>query len=65
MDAERDEPSAYRVVRNDAGQYSIWPVARENAVGWQDAGPTGTKSECLAHIEQVWTDVTPRRAVDA
>lgn len=64
MDAERDEPSTYRVVRNDAGQYSIWPATRDNAPGWQDAGASGTKAECLAHIEQVWTDMTPRRAVD-
>ena len=29
-------------------QYSIWPADRENAPGWHDAGPTGTKEDCLA-----------------
>jgi len=50
----------YRVVMNDEGQYSIWPVGRENAPGWRDAGFTGGKGECLAHIQEVWTDLRPR-----
>jgi len=32
---------------------------RENALGWNDAGKTGTKAECLAYIEEVWTDMRP------
>ena len=27
--------------------------------GWHDAGPTGTKEDCLAYIERVWTDMRP------
>jgi MbtH protein len=50
----------YRVVVNDEEQYSIWPVGRENAPGWRDAGFTGGKDECLAHIQEVWTDLRPR-----
>ncbi|ONI92033.1 MbtH family protein [Saccharothrix sp. ALI-22-I] len=49
----------YRVVRNDAGQYSIWPDDQGVPVGWTDAGRSGTKDECLAHIDQVWTDLRP------
>ncbi len=48
-----------KVVVNDEEQYSIWPVDRENPAGWRDAGKTGTKQECLAYIEQVWTDMRP------
>jgi MbtH protein len=48
-----------KVVINDEEQYSIWPVDRENAPGWRDAGKSGTKEECLAYIEQVWTDMRP------
>lgn len=48
-----------KVVINDEEQYSIWPVDRENAPGWRDAGKAGTKEECLAYVEQVWTDMRP------
>ncbi len=49
----------YKVVVNDEGQYSIWDATRENPLGWLDAGKTGSKEECLAHIEEVWTDMRP------
>ena len=49
----------YKVVMNAEEQYSIWPADRENALGWNDAGKTGTKAECLAYIEEVWTDMRP------
>lgn len=50
---------SFKVVVNHEGQYSIWPAQRTNAVGWKDVGPTGTKEECLAYIEQAWTDMRP------
>jgi len=56
-----------KVVVNDEEQYSIWPVDRENPAGWRDAGKSGTKQECLAYIELVWTDMRPlslRRQMD-
>ncbi|WP_327085642.1 MbtH family NRPS accessory protein [Nonomuraea sp. NBC_01738] len=54
-----------KVVLNDEEQYSIWPAARENPSGWRDAGFTGTKEACLAHIDQVWTDMRPRSLREA
>ena len=48
-----------KVVVNHEEQYSIWPIHRENAPGWRDAGKTGTKAECLEFINQVWTDMRP------
>jgi MbtH protein len=52
------EPT-YKVVVNDEEQYSIWPEGRDNALGWRDAGTSGTKEECLAWIEENWTDMRP------
>jgi MbtH protein len=49
----------FRVVINDEQQYSIWPAAFTNALGWTDVGVSGSKSVCLAHIEAVWTDMRP------
>lgn len=58
----------YRVVVNDEEQYSIWPSGKQIPPGWRDAGKRGTEAECLAHIEEVWTDMRPlslRREMDA
>lgn len=49
----------YKVVLNHEEQYSIWPVERPNPLGWQDAGKQGSRSECLAYINEVWTDMRP------
>jgi MbtH protein len=49
-----------KVVVNDEDQYSLWPAERENPPGWRDAGRTGTRTECLEFISQVWTDMVPR-----
>jgi MbtH protein len=56
-----EETMIYKVIVNDEEQYSIWPADRENALGWRDAGKTGTKEECLAYIKQVWSEMQPPR----
>lgn len=56
---EREDNTIYNVVVNHEEQYSIWPANRENALGWNGAGKTGTKEECLAYIKEVWTDMRP------
>lgn len=56
---DREDTTIYQVVVNHEEQYSIWPADRENALGWNDAGKQGTKAECLAYIEEVWTDMRP------
>ena len=56
---DNDEQVNFCVVLNDEEQYSIWPADRENALGWRDAGKTGTKAECLAYIKEVWSDMRP------
>lgn len=55
----------YRVVRNHEEQHSIWPADRANPAGWQDEGFAGAKDECLAHIAEVWPDITPRSVREA
>lgn len=63
-----DDPTIYTVVVNDEEQYSIWPSDREPPLGWRAAGMTGTRADCLAHIEAVWTDMRPlslRQAMNA
>ncbi|WP_165227156.1 MbtH family protein [Aquisphaera insulae] len=59
MPLEDREEMTYRVVSNHEEQYSIWFVDRELPPGWKEVGKSGTKDECLAHIEEVWTDMRP------
>lgn len=54
-----EDTTIYKVVVNHEEQYSIWPADRENALGWRDEGKSGLKSECLAYIKEVWTDMRP------
>ena len=56
---EHEDNTRYIVVVNHEEQYSIWPEDREIPLGWKDAGKRGTKAECLAYIEEVWTDMRP------
>jgi MbtH protein len=58
-DPDEEDTTTYKVVINHEEQYSIWPVDRENPLGWNDVGKSGTKQECLDHIEEVWTDMRP------
>jgi uncharacterized protein YbdZ (MbtH family) len=56
---EDEDTTIYKVVVNHEEQYSIWLADRENPKGWQDAGKSGLKKECLAYIKEVWTDMRP------
>ncbi|MFF4616649.1 MbtH family protein [Nonomuraea jabiensis] len=60
----------YLVVVNHEEQYSIWFADRDLPAGWRSEGTSGTRDECLSHIEKVWTDMRPlslrrRMAADA
>ena len=49
----------YHVVVNDEEQHSVWAAGQEPPAGWRQTGFVGTKDECLAHIDEVWTDMRP------
>lgn len=57
--SETQESSRFHVVINGEEQYSIWPADRELPAGWSIGGLSGDREACLAHIEQVWTDMRP------
>ena len=56
---EEDDLLTYIVVVNHEEQYSIWPDYKEIPNGWRSAGKSGPKAECLAYINEVWTDMRP------
>ncbi|WP_393060972.1 MbtH family protein [Streptomyces sp. LN549] len=57
-----DEDQIFDVVVNAEEQHSIWPVGRDLPDGWTGTGFQGRKADCLAHIDAVWTDITPLSA---
>lgn len=55
-----DENAIFKVVVNHEEQYSIWPAYKtEIPGGWRVVGKDGSKAECLAYIEEHWTDMRP------
>ncbi|MEV7275412.1 MbtH family protein [Streptomyces sp. NPDC093111] len=60
-----DENAEYLVVINEEEQYSIWPAARELPAGWAAEGGPRSRTECLDHIELVWTDMRPKSVREA
>ncbi len=62
-----DDDTVFDVVINDEEQYSIWPTYKKMPAGWRAVGKQGRKAECLAHIDEVWTDMRPlslRKSMD-
>lgn len=59
MTAERSDEDIYLVVLNDEEQHSIWWADRDLPAGWRAEGTRGTRDECLARIDEVWTDMRP------
>src|SRR5271166_2621816 len=59
MNNDDRDNAKYKVVMNDEEQYSIWIADRPIPNGWRDAAKRGSKSECLAYIKEVWTDMRP------
>jgi MbtH protein len=57
--ADDDDTRRYTVVVNHEEQYSIWAEDRDIPAGWRAVGFAGTKDECLAHVNEVWTDMRP------
>lgn len=58
-DDESADERLYRVVVNHEEQYSIWAADLDVPAGWHEVGVTGSRADCLAHIDRVWTDITP------
>ncbi|SDS87948.1 MbtH family protein [Microlunatus soli] len=62
VDGANDETAddwTYLVVVNDEEQYSIWLSDQPVPAGWYREGTSGSKEQCLDHIEAIWTDMRP------
>jgi len=58
-----DPDGTFLVLRNDEGQYSIWPAFVDVPAGWTvELGETD-RASALDHVERNWTDLRPRSLV--
>jgi uncharacterized protein YbdZ (MbtH family)/MFS family permease len=56
------DDARYQVVVNHEEQYSIWRADQDPPAGWRVEGTSGSRQECLDHIDRVWTDMRPLSA---
>ncbi|WP_441245344.1 MbtH family protein [Kitasatospora sp. McL0602] len=54
-DPFNDPAGRYRVLVNDAGDHSLWPVFAAIPAGWSVTLEEATRTECLDHINSHWT----------
>jgi MbtH protein len=59
------EDGTFLALVNDEGQYSLWPAFADVPAGWTVALAESSRQECLAFIEERWTDMRPRSLVEA
>jgi uncharacterized protein YbdZ (MbtH family) len=62
-----DETGTFLVLVNDEGQHSLWPTFADTPAGWRQVYGEASREECLAYIEEHWTDIRPkslREAID-
>jgi MbtH protein len=50
----------YVVLKNDEDQYSLWLKDKTIPMGWAAVGKEGSREECSAYVDEVWTDMRPR-----
>jgi MbtH protein len=60
-----DETGSFLVLRNDEGQYSLWPSFVEVPAGWAVQLGEASLDECYAYVEEHWTDMRPKSLVAA
>ena len=51
--------NSFKILVNDEGQHSIWPISQLIPAGWRQVGPTGRKQDCIDWIKKNWPDIAP------
>ncbi|MER7668255.1 MbtH family protein [Kitasatospora sp. NPDC096128] len=58
-----NEDGSFFVLVNDEGQHSLWPAFAEVPAGWTAVHGEAARQDCLAYVEQNWTDLRPKSLV--
>ena len=60
-----DEAGTFLVVVNDEDQHSLWPAVADVPAGWRKVFGEASGAECLAYVEEHWTDIRPKSLREA
>jgi uncharacterized protein YbdZ (MbtH family) len=60
-----DETGTFLVLVNDEDQQSLWPAFADVPAGWQKVFGEASRAECLAYVEEQWTDIRPKSLREA
>lgn len=61
-----DDNGTYLVLADAQGRHSLWPDGITVPDGWDVALTASSRAQCLAFVEEHWTDICPARtAADA
>jgi MbtH protein len=60
-----DENGTFYVLVNDEEQHSIWPATIAVPQDWRIVFGEDTRANCLAYVEQNWTDMRPKSLREA
>ena len=60
-----DEAGTFLVVVNDEDQHSLWPAFADVPAGWRKVFGDAGRAECLANVEEHWTDMRPKSLREA
>ncbi|WP_416975966.1 MbtH family protein [Streptomyces sp. 4F14] len=56
-----DDNGTYLVLTDAEGRHSLWPAAIAVPDGWDVALGASSRADCLAYVEENWTDICPVR----
>jgi uncharacterized protein YbdZ (MbtH family) len=60
-----DETGTFLVVVNDEDQHSLWPTFADVPAGWRKVFGETSRAECMAYVEEHWTDIRPKSLREA
>jgi uncharacterized protein YbdZ (MbtH family) len=60
-----DETISFKVLVNDENQHSLWPAFAAVPEGWRVVLPDSSRADCLAYVEEHWTDLRPASLIRA
>lgn len=60
-----DDNGTFYVLANDEEQHSLWPAFVDVPAGWRQVFGEALRADCLAYVEQHWTDLRPKSLRDA
>jgi MbtH protein len=60
-----DDDGTFYVLANDEEQFSLWPTFVDVPAGWRVVCGADTRANCLAYVEENWTDMRPKSLREA